>query len=333
MVEERKSPWIEGYNLLLKDEHSSASYTIRGPDPIVERNPNNQGNYDFSEDSIAAYYNAVLYTITGNTSHAVTATNIINAWANTLEAITGHDAQLAASLYAYQLVNAAELIRYTYAEWNTTEITRFEKMIINILYPIVRNQSGTMFEANWGTGCIKMLMACGVFLDDEAMYEEGLTLYSNSTCASLNVTLNSFGQSGESGRDQQHTQLGLGHQAEACQIAWNQGSDIWGLLSNRVLSGYEYTAKYNLNYTVEYDSKFYRCDAYLVGGPWQNISDSGRGIFRPIYEIAYAHYSYLKNLSMPFTAQVIARTTPEGPNPTTAICDNASYGTLLFHLG
>jgi len=250
----------------------------------------------------------------------------------TLRQITGHDAQLAASLYGFQMVNAAEIIRYEYSGWTSSDVDRFGKMIRNILYPIVIDQSGNLFLANWGTGCMKSIMAFGIVLDDDAMFKTGLNLYSDSKCASLNASLNDFGQSGESGRDQAHTQLGLGHESESCQIALKQGFDIWNLMSNRLLTGYEYTAKYNLGNLVQYDPNFYRCGANLVGGPWKVISAENRGQFRPIYEIAYAHYVSVKGLSMPFTKQVLDKVSPEGANPPNAIADNAAYGTLLFHL-
>ena len=39
------------------------------------------------------------------------------------------------------------------------------------------------------------------------------------------------------------TQLGLGNLAESCTISANQyTTDLWSLLSNRLLSGFEYTA-------------------------------------------------------------------------------------------
>lgn len=90
-------------------------------------------------------------------------------------------------------------------------------------------------------------------------YQEGLDLYKNFACASINNTINSFGQSCESGRDQAHTQLGLGAQSELCQVAFNQGdSTFWNLLDDRLMVGYEYTAKYNLGKDVPYDPNFYR---------------------------------------------------------------------------
>ena len=64
--------------------------------------------------------------------------------------------------------------------------------------------------------------------------------------------MNEEGQCQESGRDQQHTQLGLGHLAEACEVAWNQGLDLYGESDNRLLKGFEYTARYNLDQDVPF---------------------------------------------------------------------------------
>ena len=95
--------------------------------------------------------------------------------------------------------------------------------------------------------------------------------------------------------------------AESCQIASVQGThDLYGLLSNRLMVGYEYTAKYNLNHTVPYNASFQRCDANLLGGPFQTISIIGRGSFRPVYELAYAHYVSTMNHSMPYSEKVVS---------------------------
>jgi hypothetical protein len=138
------------------------------------------------------------------------------------------------------------------------------------------------------------------------MYEYGKTLINNSTCANLAGTINPQGQSSESGRDQAHTQLGLGSLGEAFQMAWNQGDDLFSLLGNRLLIGFEYTAQYNLNYSVPYNASFYRCNANLLGGPWSIISNASRGVWRPIYELPYAHYVSTKGLSMPYTLQQVS---------------------------
>jgi len=161
-------------------------------------------------------------------------------------------------------------------------------------------------EANWGTSGEKAIIAFGIFLENRTMYEYGKTLINSSACANLTGTINPVGQSSESGRDQEHTQLGLGNFGEAFQMAWNQKDDLFALLNNRLLVGYEYTAQYNLGNSVPYNESFYRCDVVLVNGPWPNISDSGRGVWRPIWELPYAHYASTKGLSMPYTLQQVS---------------------------
>jgi hypothetical protein len=106
---------------------------------------------------------------------------------------------------------------------------------------------------------VLMLSCFKYILTASARYEQGLTLYTTFACADLNNTINSFGQNSESGRDQSHVQLSLGNMAELCQTAHNQGDySYWDLLSERLMTGYEYTAEYNLGNGVEYDPSFYR---------------------------------------------------------------------------
>ena len=71
------------------------------------------------------------------------------------------------------------------------------------------------------------------------------------------------------------------------------------------MSGYEYTAKYNLGHEVPF--KPFRS----VGGRYYHGKISRRGGFSPIYEIVYHHYHDRAGMEMPFTNQVIARMRPE----------------------
>lgn len=129
------------------------------------------------------------------------------------------------------------------------------------------------------------------------------------------------------------TQLGLGNYAEAFQMLWIQGEDFYSTANNRLLSGYEYTAAYlGGDNTLPWDAGFYRCDANLVGGPWNAISPNGRDLVRPVFELAYAHYHGIKGLSMPYTAALIRGNTPDGENPANSVTDGVGFGTLLFRL-
>lgn len=39
--------------------------------------------------------------------------------------------------------------------------------------------------------------------------------------------------------------LGIGALATVCEIAWQQGDDLYSALDNRLMKGFEYVAKYN----------------------------------------------------------------------------------------
>jgi len=164
------------------------------------------------------------------------------------------------------------------------------------------------FEANWGTSSEKFMLAAAVFMENATLYNYGKELIMYSSCANLSGTISPTGQASESGRDQQHTQLGLGNLIEAFQTATNQydPQDLFVELDNRLLSGLEYTAQYLMGGVVTYDESFVRCDADLLGGPWASISTAGMTPIRPIWEAGYAHYVNVKGLPMPYTKALVS---------------------------
>src|ERR1039458_4357970 len=84
-------------------------------------------------------------------------------------------------------------------------------------------------------------------------------------------------------------QLGVGLLGSACEVAWNQGLDLFGFSNNRLLAGGEYVAQYNLGRDVPYTS-LNDCE----GDNMFFISNSGRGRLddRPIWElISVANHS------------------------------------------
>lgn len=74
------------------------------------------------------------------------------------------------------------------------------------------------------------------------------------------------------------------------------------------------------------------CGASLVGGPWEVISAKSRGQWRPVYEIAYAHYVQRQGKKMPWTQLQIQQNPIETIDGTNNMGDDVSYGTLRFSL-
>lgn len=130
------------------------------------------------------------------------------------------------------------------------------------------------------------------------------------------------GQCQEASRDQDHTILGVGMYASLAEIAWNQGDDLWGLLDNRILKGYEYTLRYNVSYNYSFNDQSSSWEPTVENGDfierrdrtgrWTskainpyyegNFESVSRGNFksnkRPIYQMTLAHYNVRQGLSL-----------------------------------
>lgn len=256
------SPAVDCYRLLQQNSLASASYIIQGPFTTIARfNPDmtpHPTKTKSEEDHKAAYLNALMWNITKNEAHAQKSIEILNAYAGTLREIdmSDNDAPLCAALQGFLLANAAELMRHTYPSVSDADVKSWENMFRNVFIPVLRNffAKSPYANGNWGTAAIKAFMAFGIFLDDESFYNEAVTFfYEGHDNGSLTNYIMESGQCQESGRDQNHTMLGIGHLAEACEIAYNQGNEtLWSASENRLMKGYEYTAKYNLGYDVPF---------------------------------------------------------------------------------
>jgi hypothetical protein len=324
-VEHQQEPWYGGYLTLASHPQSSADWRIRGGFANVSRDArDNTHNTELWQDSNTAYQNALLWAITHEKKHARKAIDILNAWSYPLREITGHDRHLAAGLYGFKLVNAAEILRYTNSGWQRNDIEQCQTMFLNVFYPVIQNFA-PFANGNWDAACIKTILAIGVFCDDVQLVEQAVRYYHHGEGNGrlTHYVINDTGQCQESGRDQQHTQLGLALLAEACEIAWNQGMDLYGAHNNRLLQGFEYTAKYNLGMEVPFVPHTDITGKYKH----QNIAEKGRGRLRQIYEMPYNHYVFRKKLKAPYLKQAIEKIRPEGA---AFQADHPGFGTLLF---
>ncbi len=317
-----KTPWEElraSAPASLDHKPRPRAEVVRGP----YSNPN-IGSSELSGDSGAAYTHAVQWCLTGNEAHARKAVEILNAWSATLKTVSGHDTKLLIGMTGVQLCNAAELLRYTYTGWLKPDQERFERLLREILYPPIKD----FFPAangNWDASMIQTMLAMGVFLEDRAMFQRSVDYYlKGEGNGAIQNYFNAFGECQESGRDQAHTQMGLGFLGCAAEMAWKQGVDLYGASSNRLALGFEYTAKYNLGHDVPYEP--YRS----VDGKYFNpsISSKARGRFAPIYERIVYHYHGRKGLDMPHSREVAAKGAAEGRSGG----GHVPWGALMFAL-
>lgn len=327
----------KSYELLVASNKSSSSYSKAGPFRLLTRDQaitvdgvaGGSVKDGVERDFLAAYYNALMWNITNNDLHAKKAIEIIDAYASTTTAIVGADAELN-GLYGFMLANAAEIMRSTYPAWEASNILQCQNMLKSVFYPVIGNFRPCA-HGNWDIICMKALMSIAIFTDDKPMFNKTINYYyyGEGNGSIDNYVLTEAGQLQESNRDQPHTMLALGSLAELAEMALKQGVDLYSASNNAIMRGYEYTSKYNLGYTVPYETSYDFCEKNYQDYTPEAISAVGRGGFRAVFEIAYNHYVFRKGLAMPSTYEVLGKMGPEGA-PFGA--DNPGYGSLFFYL-
>jgi hypothetical protein len=316
-----EEPWTSALKAMMADPYCNKSRKPRAlPNPVAGTNSSGAPMMDGS----AAYGDALLWCITGDTAYADKAIEILNANSRTLHSISGPSdgGKMLAGFTGGKFASAAELLAHykqpdgSTANWAPADIEACKQMLKTVFYPLIENfEPG--FNGNWDASMFNTMMCIGVFCDDHDMFNRAVDYYLHGKGhGAISHYIYASGQSQETVRDQGHAQLGLGALASASEIAWKQGLDLYGMADNRLAAGYEYAAKYNLGNDVE-----------TVGGI--PPGPGGRGRWWPGYEIIYQHYAIEKGLPMPFTKQVLEKHRPEGMD----LIALPAWGTLVSYRG
>jgi hypothetical protein len=320
-VQQKRSPIVEGFERLREHPFSSLGYAPQSFASEIGRNPS--VNFPaFDNDANAAYQCSLMAAITGDKRYAAIARAIVLGWSGSLRSVSGADAVLMAGLGPFKLINAAEILRAT-GELDASGAAQCARMLRRAILPAIIDFA-PFANGNWDTAAIKTMLAMAVFCEDRALFERALVYYLHGDGdGRLTHYIYENGECQESGRDQQHTQLGLAHMGEACEIAWHQGLDLYGAEGNRLLRAFEYTAAYNLGGEVEFHPDLDRT------GKYRHQVISPRGQLRPVYEQIFAHYHVRRGLPAPALEKAVAKLRPEGAGPG---ADQTGFGTLLYAL-
>jgi hypothetical protein len=339
-----REPWKSAWERLIANPHASLNWRPNPVEIVVRGQGDAPQNYArLFNDIAAAYACALRWRISGDVEYAKKSVEILNVWSSTLKQVSGSaDRFLAAGIYGYEFANAAEIMR-TYHGWKPEDFARFQQMMLTVFYPMNHGflvyHNGAApdhYWANWDLCNMASVMAIGVLCDKRGIYEEALRYFKhgdgNGSIDRAVVCIHNggLGQWQESGRDQGHTTMGIALDGAICEMAWNQGDDLFGYENNRFLAGAEYVAKYNLGDDVPFtpyaDSSFKN----------EVISPAGRGNDRPVWELVYNHYVVLKGLRAPYVSQFAKKIRPEGGGgdygPNSGGFDQLGYGTLTFTL-
>lgn len=329
-VAAKESPWFECWEQLVQDPWARADYK---PAPKANMGVSRQRA---SQDAHAAYLNFIRGYISDDARHIDAAIRICNDWAATVDQVPkGDDIPGLSGIPTAEFAIVGELLRAS-PRWRPEDQERFKRMLTQYLYPVchdfLAHHNGadvTHYWANWDIANIGALIAIGVFCDRPDIYDEGVAYYlrgegmGSIVNAVYKVHPGGLGQWQESGRDQPHARLGVGMLAQACQIAWNQGLDLYGVADNRLLAGAEYVAATTLGRDLPFT--FYT-NAQPANNYWLSNHTRNR-VSRPIWELLYNHYVVVRGQPAPHTTAMARLVRPERGNK-----DHFGYGTLTFTL-
>lgn len=418
MVQAKIDPWYASFVRLSNESNAKYTYSVRGSKSFTTVTQDGLNYSELSADVKAAYLNAIMWAATGDVRHAEKAVEILNAWQNLTCFTGGGTESLNAGRVAWQLIEAAEIIKSTYSGWLPADIQKFKDMLVYPGYSstsvpsTLNSNNGTFYWRVYQGDCARhgnqdlfgwrVVMSMGIFLDNEIMYDRALRYFTGLThrpddlpyvsgppinsgsptssseyflVYSRNGEQNTIpdygydgvltnyiwenGQCQESSRDQDHAILGLGLISSLAEMAWNQGSDVYGMFDNRILKGYEWALRYNVsnNYsfpdqptswepTAESGEFIQRRDRT---GRWYSLKVNphyegdfvgfSRGNFRadkrPVYEVALAHYDVRMGLDpdlMKWTKRALDISNSEVGYETSGwSLDHLGWGGLTFH--
>ncbi|KAI1066957.1 hypothetical protein LB507_011330 [Fusarium sp. FIESC RH6] len=347
----KKEPWTASWEKLTSIPFSSTEYKENAVKE-VNRGENGEALW---HDAAAAFNLALRWKVSGEEQFAEAASNILVAWADTLEVLSGgDDAYLTAGLQGYELANAVELL-HDYKPFVDTGRSKVLKMFNEVFLPMnldfLNQRLGSQhnvkhFFANWEQCNIASALAIAVVTDNQTTWDFAIDYFKNGVGnGAINNAISNIvkepgtgkplGQGQESGRDQGHSGMNFQLLGAIGQQAWNQGEDLFSYNNSRILLGAEYFARYNLGNDVPFEPYTNGIVSFDV------ISDASRGAIRPAWELLYSHYVLIKGLDAPWTTAYLnnsleyfggfeggAGSWGEGSGH----YDGLGWGSLLYHL-
>ena len=189
MVEARQEPFYTTFQHMLKDGYSQIG---DGNYADITQIKEGKFNGTIGADGRRAHDMALLYHITGNKAYADDAVKRLNRYNRLVNASSRGTAPLDNGKI-YMLIEAAELLR-AYEGWRPEDQEAFKKMLVYPFYSTKvsadsykssdDNKNGVSFYwniykfdpgrfGNQGLFAVRGLMAMGIYLDNDTMYDRG----------------------------------------------------------------------------------------------------------------------------------------------------------------
>ncbi|WAZ22023.1 alginate lyase family protein [Streptomyces cinnabarinus] len=341
------TPQTAGFARLTANRHSQSAWTAN-PQATVHRGAGSPQNYAILYNDIhAAYQNALRGHVSGDDVHLDTAVEILNAWSGKLTGLAGSaDRFLAAGLYGYQFANAAELVR----DHPDFDLARFQEMLSTVFGSLsddflVRHNGAVVsnYWTNWDLTAMACVLATGLFCDDRAQVARAVDYFKHGEgLGSVQNAIpvlhdDGLGEWLEAGRDQGHALLGVGLMGTFCEMAWNQGIDLYGHDDSRFLKGAQYVAKWAMGGEVPFTAGTREKGAVNGWSGSETVTEAAPvdpAMTRPVWAMIANHYTRRRDQDASYLTRIAARSGPEGGGgdygPNSGGYDQLGFGTLAF---
>jgi len=301
-----KEPWVTEFNRAKNDQ--MATRTPHGG--TTSCSPDCK---DMMDDATGAYVQALLWHYTDDTRYAESAIKILNSWVN-FETIqsgpTPSQGNLDAGWVGAVMAPAAELMR-DYSKWAKSDIEAVQAMFKKAFYPWLTTMS--TWNGNVDLTQIDAGMSMAVFNEDQDLYDMMLARFKRRVPSYFflekdgqppaidgdggnwkgfwsNPTKMMDGMTQETCRDNgHHAQFALGTAIHVCEVAFNQGVDLYSEFQERLTAAMELMAK--------------QFNTGSMQGTCSN-DQSTTDRFRT-WEIGYSHFHYTSGFALPQTEQLI----------------------------
>ncbi|SBT94269.1 Alginate lyase [Streptomyces sp. DI166] len=330
-----KEPWLTAYLDMRDSEYGAYKYRAEPYEDVhcPAGGKAEQGCAQEREDALAAYTQALLYTVTGKKQHAEKAREIMDAWSAELKRHSGENAALQAGWTGSTWARAAEIVRYSEgAGWPADRVRRFASMLRTAHLPEVTRKDPDV-NGDRDLVTIDAAIAIAVFLDDHDTFDKALARFRDRVPAyfyldkdgrlpltpagsGINTPqrLTSYwhrqttyrsGVTQETCRDVEHVGHAVAATAHIAETARHQGVDLYSETEDRLAAALDLHARLQNGE---------RAPAWLCGGKVE-------GKLGPVLEIA-VH----RGIGGPATRKLAERSRPAGTNDLFVAWETLTHG-------
>lgn len=324
-VKAGKQPQKKAFDAMLASRYADLKRTPK-PRANVECGPSSNPNHgcsDERDDAMAAYTDALAYTVNHDQRYAAKAVQLMDAWAKVLKEHTNSNAPLQSAWAANDWARAAEIVKYSAYGPKWTGQKKFATFLRTVYLPVVDKDRPTT-NGNWELIMTDATISIAVHTDDRATFDTAVARWRKrlpeyiylrkdgalpKTPAGISgkaATIRYWqGQSAfvdglaqETCRDFGHTGWALDAAVHVAETARLQGLDLYKEARPRLTKAMEFHAQYDLGT---------KAPSWLCKG----APKTGLG---PVLEVGYNEYHHRLGVSLPKTGALVTARRPAGPS-------------------